>query len=117
MLTLRMISDLPDFERTFPTPPVSSVGGGGMRPCGVWFVGFRRRRGAAGHAPAQTRADRGGRPSGVILHGSGIARNVKGSVSGARPCLVQRAKMRPRIVEGAIDHACDQRHVANRVPV
>src|SRR3954453_6141954 len=60
---------------------------------------------------------RGGRPSGVILHGSCIARNVKGSVSGARPCLVQRAKMRPRIVEGAIDHACDQRHVANRVPV
>src|SRR3954447_8184014 len=58
MLTLRMIPDLPDFERTFPTPTVSSVGGGGMRPYGVWFVGFRRRRGAARHAPAQTHADR-----------------------------------------------------------
>src|SRR5690348_5033893 len=57
-LTWRIASNLPDFERTFPTPPVGSVGGGGMGPCGVWFVRLRRRRGAARHTPAQTHADR-----------------------------------------------------------
>src|SRR5690242_13828994 len=57
-LTWQMASNLPDFERTSPAPPVGGVGGVGMWPCGVWFVGLRRRRGAARHAPGQTRADR-----------------------------------------------------------